>query len=123
MRGEGQKLAAKARYEGKEFTVKCGWTCVVEEYIRNDNVIVRWKETGKIQKVGTNGLTSGMIRPTDFPSIVGIGINDMKGKVEIGKGSIYQKWVSMIKRCYCEHYVKNKPTYLSVEVEREWLIS
>lgn len=118
---EGQKIAAKAKYEGKEFTVKCGWTCVVEDYIRNDNVIVRWNENGKTQKVSACNLTSGMVRPVDFPSIVGIGINDMKGKVEIGKGSIYQKWVSMIKRCYCEHYVKNKPTYLFAEVEREWL--
>lgn len=111
----------KDEYEGKEFTVKSGWTCVVEEYIRHDNVTVRWKESGKTQKVSTSRLTSGTVRPVDFPTIIELGINDMRGKVETGKGSIYQKWSSMIKRCYCEHYVKGKPTYLFVEVERGWL--
>lgn len=56
----------------------------------------------------------------DFPSIVGLGINDMLGKVNTGRGSIYQKWVSMIKRCYCEKFAVGNPAYWYVEVDSEW---
>lgn len=57
----------------------------------------------------------------------GVGINDADYKVRPnidGKRamcSFYQKWTSMLKRCYSEKYQEKNPTYKGCSVVGEWL--
>lgn len=47
-------------------------------------------------------------------------INDKRRAVWVCP--FYQPWVSMLKRCYCVKYQKNKPTYIGCSVDSEWLM-
>lgn len=49
--------------------------------------------------------------------VCGIGIND----VEYCPKEIYQKWISMIKRCYSDKLQRRSPTYIGCAVCQEWL--
>lgn len=49
----------------------------------------------------------------------GKGVFDSKNK--IGRYTIYQKWVSMIKRCYDKKYINKHHTYIDCIVCDEWL--
>lgn len=53
--------------------------------------------------------------------IYGVGCNDLKGVV---KSNTHPRkvWGSMLTRCYCEKYHKKYPSYVSVEVCKEWHI-
>ena len=59
--------------------------------------------------------------------VCGIGINDAKYMVTNiidGKRECcpyYQKWISMINRCYSEKFQSSHPTYSGCSVEKEWL--
>lgn len=106
------------KYLGKTFKVRCGWTCEVIDYKSNKEVTIKWEEDGSVDVVNSGNLVNGVVRPTMFPSIVGVGINDMRG-CEYNE-DIYWKWTSMIKRAYCEHFQKGSPTYRDVEVCEEW---
>jgi hypothetical protein len=60
--------------------------------------------------------------------LYGKGINDAKYKTVIKSNDktiwcpIYQKWVNMIKRCYCEKAVSKNKTYDGCTVCDEWLL-
>ena len=49
--------------------------------------------------------------------VCGVGDNDM---IDCPK-HIYQKWISMLKRCYSKRYLQEHQTYTSCEVCKEWL--
>lgn len=60
--------------------------------------------------------------------VCGIGINDADYKVTEHKDErvvwvcpYYQKWVSMLKRCYSADYQKRQPTYIGCTVCEEWI--
>ena len=58
----------------------------------------------------------------------GVGINDadyIVSPVVDGKQitcPIYKTWMSMLKRCYCKHYLIQQPTYAGCYVYEEWKI-
>lgn len=60
--------------------------------------------------------------------IYGIGINDSTYEVTIkidGKYIMcpyYQKWLSMLQRCYCKIFQKRRPTYIGCYVCDEWMV-
>jgi hypothetical protein len=114
-------IQTKAKnYVGKTFKVNCGWVGEVLEYKGSSDLTVRWQDGSVEDKIYSANLKSGSHRPKMFPGVVGVGIFDKRGQ-EYCK-DIYWKWSSMIKRCYCEHYLKDKPTYRGVTVSEEWKV-
>lgn len=59
--------------------------------------------------------------------VYGRGVNDAWYKTEYVDANVrqgcpfYRKWVAMLKRCYSLRYVKDNPSYESVEVCKDWL--
>jgi len=55
--------------------------------------------------------------------VFGVGVNDWVGKVNVDGKRIweYQLWQNMLKRCFCEKYKQNYPTYEGVTCSKEWL--
>lgn len=49
----------------------------------------------------------------------GVGINDLNYPIK--DCVFYRTWKNMLKRCYCESYKKNKPSYQNCSVSEEWL--
>lgn len=107
----------KSERLGKEFIIK-GWRCVITDYRSSTDITVTWQD-GTTTDTTWWYVCSGTIAPPLMPSVVGIGINDLK-RTSPERDPAYQKWVSMIKRSYCPKYHKNKPTYKDVEVCEEW---
>ena len=60
--------------------------------------------------------------------IYGIGINDAHYNVTMKVGGkyimcpYYQKWLSMLQRCYCKSFQKRRPTYKGCAVCDAWLL-
>lgn len=54
-------------------------------------------------------------------SVLGVGINDFKGKPKpLNYKQIYRIWANMLKRCYYESYHNKKPTYESCTTCEDW---
>lgn len=55
--------------------------------------------------------------------IFGVGINDSDERIKIKDKLIpsYDAWTQMLKRCYEEHSLKRRPTYVGCSVCDEWL--
>lgn len=111
---------ASERYLGKKFTVNCGWSGEVIDYKGNKELTVVWQDGSIEYGVKSGNLNTGYHRPKMYPGVVGVGIFDKRGGPYCK--DIYWKWSSMIKRSYCPHYHKDKPTYKDVEVCDEWKI-
>jgi hypothetical protein len=61
--------------------------------------------------------------------LYGVGINDSdyptkicKGKKAIWRCEFYKTWSQMLKRCYCEKFKSQNPSYKDCAVCDEWLI-
>jgi len=80
-------------------------------------------ETGYVSKASRNQIKNGQVKDRFIPRICGVGfIGGTKHKSKIGKNDNphYQRWVHMLKRCYCEKTQKRKPSYIGCSVSEEW---
>lgn len=108
-----------------EYTNKSGHKFKVIEFVNALKVKVEFK-SGYIEWFHAANIRKGSITDKLSPSVHGVGINDSGYDVNpIINGKrvlcpIYQKWSSMIARCYSE--AGNKPTYKNVTVCDEWLL-
>lgn len=110
------------KYIGKIFPVLDNYTVKVIEYYNSKNVIVEFQDEFKaIKKTNIYNLLNGKLKNPYSKSVYNIG---MIGNVSnIGKDILYQRWKSMISRCY---NINDKSYYLygakGVTVCEKWLI-
>ena len=92
------------------------------EYINtNSNVCIICPEHGIFWQTPNNHLC-GSGCPSCYNSakrkpVCGVGNNDMVDCPQ----QIYQKWISMLKRCYSKRYLQKHQTYTNCVVCKEWL--
>ena len=67
--------------------------------------------------VGTANMCSGTVKNPYDKTFLGIGY--LGECISLDK-SIYSLWASMMNRCYNEHYLKNRPTYVNAKVHDDW---
>ncbi len=100
------------RFSGRKPELRTGWytTSILSNYTK---VIIMFK------KIPINKMSLAK-----KSLINGKGINDADYKIRTKEGlcPFYQKWQSMIKRCYAEEFHKYRPTYKDCSVCEEWLL-
>ena len=67
--------------------------------------------------VSTANMCRGTVKNPYDKTFLGIGY---LGECTSLDKSIYSLWASMMNRCYNEHYLKNRPTYINVKVNDDW---
>lgn len=104
---------------GDVFTMNCGSTCKVIEYINSSKIRIEVNEPVKYEDiVGMGNLKSGSIRNRYVPSLEGVGY---LGTSNIPATSpIYKSWAGMLKRCYNEKEQHKIVTYRDCYVDQEW---
>lgn len=108
---------ASKEFVGKEFKVKCGWTCVVDSYEGKNKIQVTWKEDGSKQTTSSESLRNLSTIPKGL-KLYGVALNDMKGKPY--NVEYLNRWHLMLTRCYTERFQKKNPTYKGVVVCEDW---
>ncbi len=108
---------------GSKFKMKLGNHLVINRYDKNSHVEVEFIETG-YKTIATAGrIRRGSVIDKLQPRIYGVGfIGDGKNRTNGSaiNSLAYDRWTSMMKRCYDEKYHKVKPTYKDCTVCKEW---
>ena len=97
--------------------------------------IIEWENTKKFKVQFNDELNSvremhnygvfkrGNIRSLYYKEMLGVGyIGEGKydSKYYFKNANIYKYWASMVRRCYSDKVIKNKPTYQEIMVCNEW---
>lgn len=95
----------------------------VVEYINSHDILVKF-DRGKPVHTQWNPFIKGEVRNVYDKSVCGVGyigegeyVTKVKDKKHTPQ---YEKWCSMIKRCYSEKLHNNQPTYIICTVSEEW---
>lgn len=89
------------------------------EYIKWDNVTIRFLDTGNIRhNIKSDKIRKGIVKDVCKPSVHGVGYLG-EGK-KAGRGKAYEAWINMLQRCYSPIYHARQPTYKDCEVCLEW---
>lgn len=114
---EGKVDKIKQRV-GEIYKLKCGATARIIEYRGVKDVDIKILENEEIiRNLQYNNIKEGSVRPRYYPSVYSIGYLGESSIYENGKISLsYQKWNSMIERCYAGRH----DAYKDVAVCEEW---
>lgn len=102
-------------------TNNCG-TVTVVEYIKSNNVVVRFSDGTEIN-ARADHLRAGCVENPQKPVVCGIGymgVGEHSSKACGRKTRVYNTWVNMLKRCYDEGVQRRHPTYRDCTVCEEW---
>lgn len=113
----------KSKYLNKELTTKSGDKYKIIEYVDHKNIKIEF-ENGFICNTTLTCIIQKNIKNLLKPSIYNkgfIGIGEYKVTENSKRELSYNKWVSMLARCYNTIYHKNHPTYIDCEVCEKWL--
>lgn len=92
----------------------------VVSYESSTRVGVRFTSDGTIVFTSANHIRNGRVKNPNHPSVCGIGFVGI-GKHSAARGSkAYEKWISMMRRCYATESNKNFKTYKDCTVCEEW---
>lgn len=108
---EKRRLANKLKYEGYRFKTKTG-ECEVVEYTNNENVLVRFVNTGYEKVVKLKAITCGNVRDCTASTVYGVGIVGETTLKTKGKDAVeYVLWKGMLARCYDDNIKQKYPSY------------
>jgi len=95
----------------------------VLEYISNDEVLIKFLNTGYSYSVVASPILRGKVKDYSVPNVYGIGYNSL-GKLKIGNNLVLKvahiKWKDMLSRCYSPRMHKTNPTYKGCVVSEDW---
>lgn len=109
---------------GEVYTLNRGGTATVIAYLHSDRVLIRHNDDFEhIQQVQASHLKRGNVKNPYAFSVYGVGYFG-HGKYKIREPNTYRdaydKWHSMLERCYDEKYQKKKPSYVGCTVREDW---
>ena len=97
---------------GKVFKTKKHGDCVITQYVKYNDVTVKFLDTGYVVKTALNHVKSGFIKDKLAPSLHGVGIvGDFSKEDMLSKQPEYILWCNMLTRCYSVRYHNNNPSY------------
>lgn len=102
-------------------TNSCG-ECTVIEYENFKNIKVMFSD-GTVVKCRGDHLRTGTVKNPNVPSVLGIGylgVGEHLASVDGRNTRLYQKWINMLTRCYCEKQRHKNKTYEQCTVAEEW---
>jgi len=113
---EERNKLKKEEYVGRVFKTKRHGECVVIDYQNSKNVSVKFQITGYVTSVTSSHLRRGEVQDHTQPTYLGVGILDISDN----KGKAYSLWSNMLKRCYSEVSLKDRPTYSECTVSEDF---
>lgn len=109
-------LFAKIKYEGKVFQLDNGRSVEVLEYLDNNNIRIRFVETGGERWTTVRSVKRGIVRDYLSPSVCGVGILGEGFNKGEAYSREYKLWTHMLSRCYSELFLGKNPCYEKVTV-------
>lgn len=101
-----------------------GEKMTIIQYNSSKDITIRFEDTKYEMKTRMTEFRNGQIRDPIYPSVYGhgyIGIGEYKVSINGKHTPQYNAWYDMLKRCYCEDYMKKHITYEKAEVCEDWL--
>lgn len=92
----------------------------VVDYVRSSEVYVKFINTGNIVKTRVGKIRNGVIKDAMMPVVYGVGFMGVGDKHKSNYKVAYNKWCSMLFRCYGEKSKIENPTYSECTVCEEW---
>ena len=120
-RSNSKKVAEEKIGETK--MMNCGEIAIIVDYVNYNDITVQFKTTGEFVKTKYSSFKNGKVKSHFTPSVFGVGIiGNEKSKDENGEAyDSYDRWKSMLRRCYSSEFQKTHPTYKDCYVCKEWL--
>ena len=112
----------KKKYEGKVFQTNSSGSLVIDKYVDNKNVHVRFTNTGYRTVVSMGNIKTGMVKDRLKPTVFGVGITgDISGKIA-GSDEFkeYKLWSKMLQRCYDVKLQEKYTTYVGCSVSENF---
>lgn len=104
--------ASKQNVEGKVFNTKNYGDVVVLEYNNNNDVRVKFLNSGYEVNTYFCDIKTGLIRDRLAPTVYGVGIIGEETTRDSGKmKKEYSIWAKMLQRCYSDNMRHKHPTY------------
>lgn len=105
---------------GKEFSTNTYGILLVKEIISGTKALVEFKDTGYIRVAAKCDIIAGKVKDLLMPSIYGVGYLGGEVYTKTNSKCAYDRWVSMLCRCFntdSKNYIEN---YHRVRVCSEW---
>lgn len=93
---------------------------IIKEYLNNLTVRVEFIATGYVSNFRASHIRSGKVRDPLLPTIFGVGFHGEGIYSATNDGKVYDIWISMLARCYCEKTRLKLPSYNDCTVDEEW---
>ena len=118
MKNEQKILDCKLNYEGAMFQTNSSGIVVVEEYVSNKEVHIKFIDTGYRTTVNMGNVIRGRVKDKLKPTVFGVGITgDVPNKITDGDVfKEYKVWSKMLQRCYDVKLHERYNTYIGCSV-------
>ena len=121
VRQEDKRLRNKLKYEGSAIPHDTYGDIVVVEYQTSEEVTARFVNTGFTVTTSLSNLLRGFVKDRLHPTVFGVGIlGNEKSKENGCHTKEYALWTSMLQRCYCPLFLKERPTYKDCRVSENF---
>ena len=109
-------------YEGKIFQTRSSGSLVIDKYVDNKNVHIRFIDTGYRVVVHMGNIKTGKVKDKLKPTVFGVGITgDVSGKITGGEEfKEYKLWSRMLQRCYDVKLQEKYTTYVGCSVSENF---
>ena len=116
-----RRLRNKLKYEGSVIPHDKYGDIVVVEYQTTEEVTARFVNTGFTVTTSLSNLLRGFVKDRLYPTVYGVGVLGNEKCMENGcHTKEYNLWQSMLQRCYCPLYIKERPTYKDCSVSDDF---
>jgi hypothetical protein len=106
---------------GEKHITNEGYEIEIIEYFGAKNCTIKFNYNNYIKyKVAYSDLEKKWVKNPFHPSVHNVGYIGIKEKSNISSSPSYNKWKSMLERCYNEKALEKHPTYREVTVCEEW---
>ena len=132
----GNNRIAYEKYIGKIFNLRDGSSVIVEKYVRQDEIYVRFLDSNTpenyLHKCTLSSIKLGhLLNPYGgeryvWKKICGVGINNANYHTQWKEGGVrkicpfYKCWRHMIERCYSKKVLSRCPSYSGCSVDPSW---
>lgn len=106
------------KHIGEESISKRGQKMKIIGYREYKDIDVQFSDGTIVKNCCMDNFRKGLIKNPNFPSVYGQGYMSQGNYNKFDRA--YSYWANMLKRCYCEASLKQRPTYIGCEVSSEW---
>ncbi len=97
-----------------------GCCFIITKYFTRLNCTIQFEDGFIKENVKYDNIKTGQVKNPNIPSVFGIGYEGVGKYSFINHPKIRVKWKSVLERCYCPKWHKNKPTYKDCIVAESW---